>query len=170
MQPSTYIPTWRRLAVEQRSSAFKRMQGTRIHSTPKSSRRTARIRITPGGETDCILRSVPRTGRTSSVRLFSCSTDGAVQHTIKGKGPDRSGPSRSVSKSCTENNRIPVGSQSCERAAIKWFLLTKVSSCRRILTAGRQGSVAVTSDWHFFTALPPSVPALNSCLPSIFGG
>src|SRR5439155_2380197 len=108
MQPSTYIPTWRRLAVEQRSSAFKRMQGTRIHSTPKSSRRTARIRITPGGETDCILRSVPRTGRTSSVRLFSCSTDGAVQHTIKGKGPDRSGPSRPSLNVGRDNNRIPV--------------------------------------------------------------
>src|SRR5437879_171877 len=40
--------------------------------------------------------------------------------------------------------------------------LTKVSSCRRILAAW-DGKVllAVTSDWHFFTALPPSVPALD---------
>src|SRR5438094_7736071 len=35
-----------------------------------------------------------------------------------------------------ENNRIPVGSQHSERAAIKWsFLLTKVGSCRRIFAA-----------------------------------
>src|SRR5438309_9261257 len=48
MQPSTYIPTWRRLAVEQRSSAIKRTQGKRIHSTPKSSRRTTESELRRG--------------------------------------------------------------------------------------------------------------------------
>src|SRR6266404_8392636 len=43
MQPSTHISTWRSLAVEQSSSKFKRMQGLRIHSTPRSSKRTARL-------------------------------------------------------------------------------------------------------------------------------
>src|SRR5215472_8728666 len=38
MQASPHISTWRRLAVEQRSSALKRMQGARILSTPRSSR------------------------------------------------------------------------------------------------------------------------------------
>ena len=52
-------------------------------------------------------------------------------------------PFSSVSILGRENNRIPVGSQSCERSAIKWpFLLTKVGSCRRIFAAPSLGGNA----------------------------